>query len=105
MGVGHPIDLRYAVEHGIDMLDCVLPTRNARHGTGWVSPDGVFSATAFATGWYNWEAFQGYSQLDEARWALRLPGKIPQQVLLVRRNFESEDDWLAARAMIRPLTL
>lgn len=37
MGVGHPIDLRYAIERGIDMLDCVLPTRNARHGTGWIS--------------------------------------------------------------------
>jgi queuine tRNA-ribosyltransferase len=36
LGVGDPIDLRYAVEHGIDMLDCVLPTRNARHATVWV---------------------------------------------------------------------
>lgn len=39
MGVGHPIDLRYAIEHGIDMLDCVLPTRNARHGTVWTTGD------------------------------------------------------------------
>lgn len=39
LGVGDPIDLRFAVEHGIDMLDCVLPTRNARHGTAWVSGD------------------------------------------------------------------
>ncbi len=39
MGVGHPIDMRYAIEHGIDMMDCVLPTRNARHGTAWVSAD------------------------------------------------------------------
>lgn len=37
MGVGHPVDMRYAIDHGIDMFDCVLPTRNARHGTGWVS--------------------------------------------------------------------
>lgn len=37
LGVGDPVDLRFAVEHGIDMLDCVLPTRNARHGTVWVS--------------------------------------------------------------------
>lgn len=35
MGVGHPIDWRFAIEHGIDMADCVLPTRNARHGTYW----------------------------------------------------------------------
>jgi queuine tRNA-ribosyltransferase len=39
LGVGDPIDLRFAIEHGIDMLDCVLPTRNARHGTAWVTDD------------------------------------------------------------------
>jgi queuine tRNA-ribosyltransferase len=39
LGVGDPIDLRFAIEHGIDMLDCVLPTRNARHGTAWVRGD------------------------------------------------------------------
>jgi queuine tRNA-ribosyltransferase len=35
LGVGTPEDLRIAVENGIDMLDCVLPTRNARHGVVW----------------------------------------------------------------------
>lgn len=39
LGVGDPIDLRFAIEQGIDMLDCVLPTRNARHATAWVSGD------------------------------------------------------------------
>lgn len=39
LGVGEPIDLRYAIERGIDMLDCVLPTRNARHATTWISGD------------------------------------------------------------------
>lgn len=39
LGVGDPADLRYAIEHGIDMLDCVLPTRNARHGTVWINGD------------------------------------------------------------------
>ncbi len=33
MGVGTPEDLVFAVEAGIDMFDCVLPTRNARNGT------------------------------------------------------------------------
>jgi queuine tRNA-ribosyltransferase len=32
MGVGTPLDLMDAVERGVDMFDCVLPTRNARHG-------------------------------------------------------------------------
>ena len=33
MGVGSPDYLIEAVLRGIDMCDCVLPTRNARHGT------------------------------------------------------------------------
>jgi queuine tRNA-ribosyltransferase len=32
MGVGTPENILEAVSHGIDMFDCVLPTRNARHG-------------------------------------------------------------------------
>jgi queuine tRNA-ribosyltransferase len=32
MGVGTPEDLLEAVGRGIDMFDCVLPTRNGRHG-------------------------------------------------------------------------
>ena len=34
MGVGTPEDLVYGVAHGIDMFDCVMPTRNARNG--WI---------------------------------------------------------------------
>ena len=32
MGVGTPVDLIEAVARGIDMFDCVLPTRSGRHG-------------------------------------------------------------------------
>jgi queuine tRNA-ribosyltransferase len=32
MGVGTPADILGAIGHGIDMFDCVLPTRNGRHG-------------------------------------------------------------------------
>ena len=32
MGVGKPKDIIYAVSQGIDMFDCVMPTRNARNG-------------------------------------------------------------------------
>jgi len=35
MGVGTPHDLLEAVARGIDMFDCVLPTRNGRHGTAF----------------------------------------------------------------------
>ena len=33
MGVGEPLDMLEAVESGIDMMDCVHPTRIGRHGT------------------------------------------------------------------------
>ncbi|MCB9091592.1 MAG: tRNA guanosine(34) transglycosylase Tgt [Halobacteriovoraceae bacterium] len=32
MGVGKPLDILEAVKAGVDMFDCVLPTRNARNG-------------------------------------------------------------------------
>jgi queuine tRNA-ribosyltransferase len=32
MGVGTPEDIVDAVSHGVDMFDCVMPTRNARNG-------------------------------------------------------------------------
>ncbi len=40
MGFGSPRDILEAIAAGMDMMDCVLPTRNARHGIlyGW---DGV----------------------------------------------------------------
>jgi queuine tRNA-ribosyltransferase len=55
MGVGHPQDIIHAVSCGIDMFDCVLPTRMARHhalytlhgrvnamGKKWAEHDGPF---------------------------------------------------------------
>lgn len=33
MGLGDPVGIVEVVSRGIDMFDCVLPTRNARHGT------------------------------------------------------------------------
>lgn len=37
MGVGTPENLLEAIERGIDMFDCVLPTRNGRHGLLYTS--------------------------------------------------------------------
>ena len=39
MGVGFPDDLLRAVARGVDLFDCVAPTRNGRHGTAF-TPDG-----------------------------------------------------------------
>jgi queuine tRNA-ribosyltransferase len=41
MGVGPPRDIVRAVSHGIDMFDCVLPTRNARNASIFTWSDGV----------------------------------------------------------------
>ena len=35
MGVGKPLDIVEAVARGVDMFDCVLPTRSGRHGQAW----------------------------------------------------------------------
>ncbi len=37
MGVGTPSDIVHGIAAGIDMFDCVLPTRNARNGTLYTS--------------------------------------------------------------------
>lgn len=37
MGVGTPMDILDGIEAGIDMFDCVLPSRNARNGTLYTS--------------------------------------------------------------------
>ena len=37
MGVGPPEDILEAVERGVDMFDCVMPTRNARNGSLFTS--------------------------------------------------------------------
>ena len=35
MGVGEPADILNGIERGVDMFDCVLPTRLARHGNAF----------------------------------------------------------------------
>ncbi len=46
MGVGKPEDLADYVRHGIDMMDCVLPTRNARNGCLFTSQGRVLIKNA-----------------------------------------------------------
>ena len=46
MGVGYPDDLVEAIGRGIDMFDCVAPTRNGRNGTVWVEGAGQVNAKA-----------------------------------------------------------
>jgi queuine tRNA-ribosyltransferase len=37
MGIGYPFDILEAVERGVDMFDCVIPTRYGRNGTAFTS--------------------------------------------------------------------
>ncbi|HSJ14549.1 MAG TPA: tRNA guanosine(34) transglycosylase Tgt [Longimicrobiales bacterium] len=46
MGVGYPEDLVEAIRRGIDMFDCVAPTRNGRNGAAWVSGEGQLNLRA-----------------------------------------------------------
>ncbi|MEO0399423.1 MAG: tRNA guanosine(34) transglycosylase Tgt [Pseudomonadota bacterium] len=41
MGVGKPGDLVGAVARGIDMFDCVAPTRSGRHGQAWTKSGAI----------------------------------------------------------------
>ena len=46
MGVGYPDDLIEAIARGIDMFDCVAPTRNGRNGTVWIEGEGQVNVKA-----------------------------------------------------------
>lgn len=41
MGVGKPADIVGAVARGVDMFDCVAPTRSGRHGQAWTKAGAV----------------------------------------------------------------
>lgn len=57
MGVGMPEDLDFAIHHGVDMFDCVLPTRLARHGN-FFTPNGRKNIR-------NSQYFEDFTPLDE----------------------------------------
>jgi len=42
MGVGYPLDIVEAVARGVDLFDCVLPTRNARNGTVFTTEGRIY---------------------------------------------------------------
>ncbi len=58
MGVGAPEDLVEGVYHGIDMFDCVLPTRIARHGTAFTHTGKIVMRNA--------KYAEDFAPLDEA---------------------------------------
>ena len=48
MGVGTPRQIYEGVKRGIDMFDCVMPTRLARHGTAFVTGGGTLAVKSAA---------------------------------------------------------
>lgn len=46
MGVGYPDDLLEGIARGVDLFDCVAPTRNGRNGTAWTEADGQINMKA-----------------------------------------------------------
>lgn len=58
MGVGYPENIIEAVKQGVDMFDCVIPTREARHGklyvwtTGDITKKGLSAKGGPSSGWY-----------------------------------------------------
>jgi len=46
MGVGYPDDLLEGIRRGVDLFDCVAPTRNGRNGTAWVAAEGQVNLKA-----------------------------------------------------------
>jgi len=41
MGVGKPLDIVESVVRGVDMFDCVIPTRSGRHGQAWTDAGAI----------------------------------------------------------------
>lgn len=71
LGVGTPKDIVQMVARGIDMFDCVLPTRNARHGSlfFWQNGDENYSLERI----YNQKFSKDFSPInkDSIFWELR----------------------------------
>ncbi len=67
---------------------------------GSVSDDWISAETAVGGGRYQWAAFDTYKPLDADRISLCLRGKVPHLVLLTRRQFQTDEDWSRALALI-----
>ena len=91
MGVGHPGDILHGVGAGVDLFDCVLPTRMARHGTLYT--------------------LGGRANLGTARWAEHdgphdegsvFPATARYSAAYLRHLFRADEPW--ARAWRRSTT-
>ncbi|MDP2656658.1 MAG: tRNA guanosine(34) transglycosylase Tgt [bacterium] len=49
MGLGKPEEIVFATQHGVDMFDCVIPTREARHGQLYVRTGPITKKSFYGT--------------------------------------------------------
>lgn len=66
MGLGKPEQLVYAVQQGVDLFDCVIPTREARHGRLYVRTKGGRSAVT-GKNFYTTMSFNNTSMARDSR--------------------------------------
>lgn len=81
MGLGKPEEIVYAVSFGVDMFDCVIPSREARHGSvyTWQTPDKKAALEQY------------FDELLETREKAELPKEKFYKLLKVKRE-ENHDD-------------
>jgi queuine tRNA-ribosyltransferase len=88
MGVGYPDDLLEAVARGVDLFDCVAPTRNGRNGTAWVEAEGQLNLKAA-----RYRADEGPLDLACDCWTCRTHSRAYLRHLVVA------GEWLAMRLL------
>lgn len=102
MGVGKPEDIVAAVKRGVDMFDCVIPTREARHGRLYVSKNKPSEKVFYSAVNIKGEAFKNDSRPIDSKCAC-LACASPSRAYL--RHLFSVGEPLAARyATIHNLT-
>lgn len=88
MGVGYPDDLLEAVARGVDLFDCVAPTRNGRNGTAWVESEGQINLKAA-----RYRADEGPLDPDCDCWTCRTHSRA------YLRHLVGTGEWLAMRLL------
>lgn len=92
MGVGTPANLLHCIALGIDMFDCVLPTRNARHGIVYTTQGIIHIRNA------KWK--EDFSPIDEQ---LQLDSSLSHSKAYLRHLFMSKELLAAQIASLQNL--
>lgn len=69
MGVGYPENILEAVKRGVDMFDCVIPTREGRHGRLFIFKAGADKQIALALAGQKYSPFYEQLNINNAKFA------------------------------------